>query len=211
MGKQIAVITANLNNFEKMAEPVPQSVDFAFYRFTDNNFPPRSKAMTPRLQARIVKCFGWQMIPSHEYYLWVDSSVQLGNEDSIKWFVEQLGEADVAVMRHPNRKTIQDEALYLKERLKKKCRYITQRYKGELIDEQMAEINNPRLPLYATTALIYRNTYDVQKMMKEWWYNISRYHTIDQLSLPHVLEESTLNVNVIPDSFLKTPYLTHTR
>ena len=211
MGKQIGVITANLNDFEKMAAPVPQSEDFTFYRFTDNNFPPRSKAMTPRLQARIVKCFGWQMIPRHEYYLWVDSSVQLGNEDSIKWFVEQLGEADIAVMRHPNRKTIQDEALYLKERLKKKCRYITQRYKGELIDEQMAEINNPRLPLYATTALIYRNTYDVQKMMKEWWYHISRYHTIDQLSLPHVLEESPLEVNVIPDSFLDTPYLIHTR
>jgi len=207
----VAVISANLGGFDKQIDPVEQSVPFDFYRFTDENFKWRNRAMTSRLQARIVKCFGWQMVPEHRVYLWVDSSCQLSHKDSVKWFLEQLGENDVAVFKHPNRNTIQEEADYLKKRLRNHCPYITPRYENEFIDEQMAEINKPNLPLYASTAFIYRNTHDVKKMLKEWWYHISRYHTIDQLSFSHCLQQAPLKVKEIPESYLKIPYLKYVR
>lgn len=204
----IAVVTANLGNFEKQVEYAKQSYPYAFFNFTDRTFAPRLNAMTPRLQARLVKMFHWQMVEGYDTYLWVDSSCSLQDPDSVAWFVAQLGEQDIAVFKHPNRNTVQEEADYLKQRLAKKCPYITPRYKGELIDEQLKEVY-PEAELYATTAFIYRNTSEVRKALKEWWYHTSRYHIVDQLSFPFCIRN--LNKTVIQSSYLKIPYLTYIR
>jgi len=206
---KIAVITANMGNFDKQVDPVPQSLPFAFFRVTDHDFPLRDRAMTPRLQARIPKMFGWQMFPGYDIYIWVDSSCQLSHPDSVKWFWEQMGyEKDMAVFKHPNRKTVQEEADYIKQRLAKNCPYITPRYKNELIDEQLKEID-PSAQLYASTAFIYRNIPVVQKALKEWWYHTSRFHIVDQLSMPFALRE--IEKTEIPQSYLKIPYLKYVR
>lgn len=216
---RICILTANLGGFDKMIDPVTQIVpagfSYDFCRFTDQNFPPRRNSMTPRLQARIPKMFGWEMNPGFDYYLWVDSSCTLPRADSLAWFLEQCGEADIAVFKHPNRSSIQAEADYLKKRLEIKCPYITPRYENELIDEQMKVIKDDRRYtddwLIASTAFIYRNNERVRKMFSNWWFHTSRYHSIDQLSLPYVLRKSECYVTVIPDSYLKTPYLKYVR
>lgn len=211
----IAVMTANLGNFDKRVDYVEQSLPYDFYRFTDENFPPRSNSMTPRLQARIVKMFGWQMVPSHDYYIWVDASCILSHPDSVEWFVEQCRNVDMAVFKHPHRSTIQEEADYIKARLEKKCRYLTPRYKNELTDEQLAVIKSDKgfsdQNLFASTAFVYRNNSKVQNVMFHWWHHTSRYHSIDQLSLPYVLFRQRCTVRVIPDNYEKSPYLKHIR
>lgn len=208
--KEIVVVSANIGGFENPVEPVQQSIDCDFFMFDDTNFPLRDKAMTPRLQARIPKMFGWQMAPGYQYYIWVDSSMAIEHTDMAKWFLEQLGDADIAVFKHPHRNTTGEEAQYVQHRLDIGCPYITPRYENELLDEQIEAIGED-LPLYASTAFIYRNTYDVQQMMKEWFYHTARYHVIDQLGLPYALEKSNCRVNVIPNNYLKIPYITHAR
>ena len=211
----VAVITANLGNFDPKADYVEQSLPYDFYRFTDENFPPRYNSMTPRLQARIVKMFGWQMVPAHDYYIWVDASCIMSHRDSVKWFLEQCKDVDMAVFKHPERNSIQEEADFLKERLKKNDRYLTSRYKNELIDEQLAVINADKgfadQNLFASTAFIYRNNSKVQNVMFHWWHHTSRYHSIDQLSLPYVLFKQRCKIRIIPDNYLKIPYLKHVR
>lgn len=211
----IAVITANLSNFDPRIDYVKQSLPYDFYRFTDENFPPRICSMTPRLQARIVKIFGWQMVPPHDYYLWVDASCILSHPDSIKWFIDQCQSVDMAVFKHNERHTIQEEADFLKKRLNMNCRYITPRYKNELIDEQLAAIHTNKdfvdQKLFASTALIYKNTPAVRNVMFHWWHHTSRYHSIDQLSLPFVLFEQNCHYNIIDHDYLKIPYLEHVR
>ena len=211
----VAVVTANLGGFDPIHEYVKQSTDYDFYRFTDENFPPRSRAMTPRMQARILKCFMWQIVPGYDYYLWVDGSCSLWNEDSVKWFLEQLGDADIALFKHPDRNTIQQEADFLKKCLARGSRYILSRYLGEWIDEQMEEIKSDETfvddALYASTAFIYRDSDKIHNMMKEWWYHISRYHIIDQLALPYVLKNSGCEFRTIYEKYGEIPYLTYTR
>jgi len=207
----IAVVTANVGNFEPVWPHCEQSVPYDFYRFDNSNFPHRKNSMMPRLQARIPKMFGWQMAPGYSAYLWIDSSMVMEHPDSVQWFLDHLKGADIAVFAHPHRKTIGEEAEYLKYRFSIDCPYITPRYEFELLDEQMAEINNPDLPLYATTAMIYRPTYDIKRMMKEWWYHTSRYHSIDQLSLAYAMSRHHIKPNVIRENYLKTPYITHVR
>jgi hypothetical protein len=152
--------------------------------------------------------FGWQLVPDYDTYLWHDASVRLSRPDSLKWFIDQLGDKDMAVFKHPNRNTVLEEADYLKHRLEINCPYITPRYKNELIDEQLLEVD-PRSKLYASTAFIYRNTTGVREALKEWWYHTSRFHSIDQLSLPHSIKG--VSHNVILTGYLKCPYLEYTR
>jgi sarcosine oxidase delta subunit len=212
---KVAVITANVGNFEKPAEQPKQTVACDFFHFNDQNFSLRTKALTPRLQARIAKMFGWQLAPGYDYYIWVDSSCTLTGPDSLKLFLKKAEDVDVVVFKHPNRNTIQEEADYLKYRLSINCPYITPRYKNELIDEQLAEIQADKdfvdQNLFASTGLVYKNNEKVRDMMKEWWYHTSRYHSIDQLSLPYVLAKSGLKVNVLPDKYSDSPYITYVR
>jgi hypothetical protein len=175
---------------------------------TDRQFPPRHKAMTPRLQARIVKMFGWQMHPGYDLYLWVDASTRLSRPDSARWFIEQLGDKDMAFFRHNKRKTIQEEADYLKHRLEIKCPYVTPRYEGEDIDGQLAEVD-PQGQLFASTVFIYRPTTGVKEALKAWWLHTSRFHSIDQLSLTEAIKGGSHNI--IDEDYLKCKYLEHTR
>ena len=172
---KIAVITANLGDFDPKINGVEQSVPYDFYRFTDENFPPRHKAMTPRLQARIVKMFGWQMVPGYDYYIWVDSSLVLSHRDSVRWFIDQCDGVDMAVFKHPERNTIQQEADFLKERLNRNDPYIVSRYENELIDPQLAEIKADKSfadqNLFASSAFVYKNNPKVQNVMFHWWYH----------------------------------------
>jgi hypothetical protein len=215
---RVAVVTANLGKFDKVVEYVPQSVPYDFHRFTDENFPPRLCSMTPRLQARIVKMFHWQMVPEYDYYIWVDSSFSLLHPDSVKWFLEQCEGVDIAVLKHPMRSTIREEADYIKARLVKRCKYVVPRYENELVDEHLKEVfSHPKFVdnhLYASTAFVWRNSRRLINMMREWWYFTSRYHTVDQLALPFVLWQFGAKVNVIPTQKhhdFKIPYLTLVR
>ena len=211
----VAVVTANLGGMDPIFEYAKQSVDYDFYRFTDANFPPRSQAMTPRMQARILKCFAWQIVPNYDYYIWVDGSCTLLHEDSVKWFMDQCAGVDAAFFKHPDRSTIQQEYDYLKNILTIGSRYICSRYQGEFLDEQIAEImgddNFRDDRLFASTAFVYQNIYQIQKMLKEWWYHISRYHIIDQLALPYVIRKSGCHIKVINEKYGEIPYLTFTR
>src|SRR3990167_10663739 len=133
---KILVVSASLGGFDKRQSHIEQSIECDYYHYTDENFPPRSKSMTPRLQARIPKMMSWQMNPGYDYYLWVDSSCKLSDKNSVKWFLQQLGNADIAAFKHPNRQTVQEEADYLNERLEleragKKQPYILPRYENE--------------------------------------------------------------------------------
>lgn len=212
---KVAVITANLGSFEQPVKHPPQSVACDFFHFTDENFLPRFNSMPPRLQARIVKMFGWQLVSGYDYYIWVDSSCTLSGPDSVKLFLEQCQDVDVVAFKHPNRASIQEEADYLRHRLAINCTYVTPRYENELIDEQLAEIQADKSftdqNLFASTGMVYRNNDAVKEMMKEWWYHTSRYHLIDQLSLPYVLAKSGLRVKVLPDKYSNSAYITYVR
>ena len=220
---RVAVITANLGNFDKTVDYAKQSMEYDFFRFTDENFPRRHCSMTTRLQARIPKMFGWQMAPGYDYYIWVDASFTLQHIDSVKWFIDQCKGVDLAVLKHPMRNSIQEEADYLKKRLKEekaglKEPYVTIRYENELIDEQMKIIKANKWyvdnRLYASTAFVYQNSERVQNMLIQWWYHTSRFHSVDQLSFPYVIFKSGCMARVIPTERhhdFKIPYLTLTR
>ncbi len=208
---RIAVLTANLGNFDKRIDPVKQSLPFDFYRITDKEYPPRASAMTPRLQSRLVMMFGYEMIEKpYDYYIWVDASLTLQNPDSVQWFVEQVKDYDMAIFEHPNRKTVQEEAEYMQHRLDIGCPYITPRYKNEDIWGQLKQVD-PNDPLLIGTAFAYKNNERVRAFMKEWWHHTSRWHMEAQIAQYHAIKVSGVKLNILRGSYFKHPYVAYVR
>lgn len=210
---KIAVITANLGSFDKIESHVPQSIPYDYFLFTDENFPSRFNAMTPRLQAKIPKFFGWQMVTGYDYYFWLDGNLVLTSPDSLKYFFDNCQDYDIVVLKHPRRNTVKLEARYLQRGLIQQSKYLVGRYENELLEEQMAEINADRdfvdNLLVTGGVFMYRNTPEVQRMLKEWWYYTSRYLIMDQCSFAYVLKKSGLKINVRSDVYNDCPYLRH--
>lgn len=202
------ILTANLGNFDTPVDPVKQNTPASFCRFNDENFPPIA-GLTPRLQYRIPKMFGWQMVPGYDVYIWLDGSFSFTREDSVEWFLEQLGDADMALFKHPWRKTIKEETDHIEEYLKKEDKYITPRYKNGLHKEQYADILLDKDyvddHLFTSTAFIYRDSERVRDALRMWWLHTSRYFTVDQIALPYVTRD--LTVNMILENQYKIPYL----
>ena len=208
---KIAVISANLGGMDEMTPHAPQSLSYDNFIFTDRNFPPRFNAMTPRLQAKIPKFFGWQMAPGYDYYLWLDSTLSLSDRDSLKYFYDNCQGYDIVVLKHPSHPNVRQEARYTRKGIKQKARYIVSRYENELLKEQMDEIEADKDFVDDLLAIggvfMYKNTPKVHKMLKEWWYHVSRYIIQDQISFSYVLKKSGLKINIRPDIYNNCPYL----
>jgi Protein of unknown function (DUF616) len=211
---KICILTANLGNFDTPVNPVDQKLPedssrIKFQRYTDLEFPPIT-GLTPRLQYRIPKMFGWQMHPGFDYYIWLDGSVTFKREDCAQWFLDQLGDADMALFKHPFRNTIQEEVDHIEDHLQKGKPYITSRYKNGLHKEQFADILLDQDyiddKLYTSTAFIYKDSGRVRDALRIWWLHQSRYFTCDQVALPYAVKD--LDVNMINENQWNTPYLT---
>lgn len=210
---KIAVVSASLGGFDTPTEHVPQSMPHDYFTFTDEDFPPRFNSMTPRLQAKIPKCFGWQMVPDYDYYLWIDGNLTLTSRESLKYFYDNCQGYDIVVLKHPRRDTVRWEGGYLRRGLKEQSRYLVGRYANECLAEQMAEIESDKDfvddILVNGGVFMYRNTPEVHKMLKEWWYHISRYLIMDQCSFAYALRKSGLRINIRPITYNDCPYLAH--
>jgi len=210
----MCVVSANLGNFDAPLPHVAQEwVGVSYALFTDVNMPPRPKAMTPRLQAKIPKMFAWDMRPDFESYLWIDASLCLSKPDSAAWFLEQLGTNDIVVFRHPHRKTIHEEAAFVRRKIEESHPYLVSRYAGEDIDGQIRAIERDPFyvddHLYNAGAFCYRPTEKIKAAMTEWWVHTTRFHCIDQLAFSYVLRHCA--VSVINEKIHEASHLAWTR
>lgn len=212
---RICILSANLGSFDNTVEPVeqelPEGVEVIDYHcFTDEDFPPIT-GLTPRLQYRIPKYFGWEMKPGYDYYIWLDGAVSLQRPDSVTWYLDQLSIGDMAFFKHPTRRNIRQEVAHIEEHLKLGKPYITARYKNGLHKEQMAKIMAAKTyrddKLYASTAFIYKNNARVQSLMHDWWFYQSRYFTCDQVVLPWLIDQWGIQVKVLGEPIYKSGYL----
>jgi len=206
----VAVLSAILGNFDTPVDPVEQTIPFTFHRWTDEDFPP-IVGLTPRMQYRIPKTHGWEMKPGHDFYIWLDGQVSFKRPDCIHYYLEQLGDADMAFFKHPTRRNVRQEVAHIEEHLQLGKPYITARYKGGLHREQMNKMfEDPTFKdrhLWASTGFVYRNTPKVQEALKDWWYEGSRFFTCDQVVLPWIVHKHKLKVNTMQEPIFKSGYI----
>jgi hypothetical protein len=87
------------------------------------------------------------------------------------------------------------------------------RYPGELLKELYEVIENDKEYIDDLLVIggifLYRNTPEVQRMLKEWFYYQTRYIVQDQISFAYVLKKSGIKVNILDEPYDTSPYLTH--
>lgn len=208
---KVAVVTANLGAIDETRVHESQSVNHDSYVFDDTSFPPRFNALTPRLQAKIPKFFAWQLVPDYDYYVWLDSSIRMKRSDTVGWLLSYCESSDFAVFKHDRRTTVAAETQRVAKALRQNSISATLRYENEWIDEQLAVIQADSSfvdgNLAAAGVFIYRNTPQVQLLLKEWWYHVSRYCIQDQISLPYVLETSGVSYTLIDEIYWDCEYV----
>ncbi len=126
--------------------------------------------------------------------IWTDCNIWL-KRDAQEVADALLGDADIALFRHPYRETVWQEFETLKW---------DQRFAIPYLQEQMEVQRNTYsatlsvdAPLYECSILIRRNNGRVNAAMEDWWAQICRWQWRDQVSLPFVLSRHDLKINAI--------------
>jgi hypothetical protein len=169
------------------------------HNFTDENFPVRKSAMTPRLQSKIPKMLGWSVAPNYDFYVWMDSYFVMTSPDTVQWFSDACIGYDVVFFEHPDRNSIREELSYMEGA----CgNYISSRYGGEPMNGQVRTyLNDEKFVddrLYAGGVFAYKSVNPVKSLLAQWFIHCSLYSVQDQLSLPYLLsKDSHIRVRVI--------------
>lgn len=197
-GVKVALISADLGRFRgnpgggHVQQELPAGWVADSFFLDDESYPARP-SLSPRLQAKIPKMLGYEMIPGYDYYIWLDSSFSLADPGAVAWLVQACAGRDMAVFKHPHRGSIREELNYIVEAMSAGDRYLTERYQKEPLREQVAlYLADPAFrddALYAMGAFVYSKEMlarPEKNVMPLWYYHNARYSIQDQLSFPYL-------------------------
>jgi len=193
---KIAVYTANVGEYDSYIPPLKRymSPSVLYRYFTDDTpLPEGEQEMhSPLLRAKHIKLFPHLYLPPDTVVsIWHDANVQLRCRPSE--LVAILGDNDLAVVRHPGRGCIYDEA--------KVC---IRWGKGDpdtirrQVDRYRAEGYPEHNGLYCGFLLVRRHNDTMQKFNQVWWDEITSGSTRDQISLPYVCWKLGIEPAIIP-------------
>ena len=149
--------------------------------FTEATHP--RKELHPRMKAKYFKCNSHKR--DCDVSIWIDGSAVIRTPEFERWCLEQLGDGDIALIKHPDRDCIYDEANF--------CQFMP-KYQGVPVIEQVEEYKKRGYPahngLWACGLLIRRHNDKVKKFNKLWWEHNKKYTYQDQLSFPVCAREA---------------------
>jgi len=146
----------------------------------------------PRRTARHYKALPHYYLPDADVTIWVDGNVRLLAPPEM--IVDKyLGDADLAIFRHPDRVCLYDEAAF--------CAKVGKDSR-EVLDRQTARYRVDGMPrkwgLPETRCVIRRNTQRMVDLDALWWHELQEYSVRDQVSIPYVCWKLGLKWRVIP-------------
>jgi hypothetical protein len=144
-----------------------------------------------RMSARHKKTQLSKLHPSSDYFIWIDSYFKI-NKDPNDLITKYLINHDIAVLPHPERNNIIEEANILLQWKPEQSIGLQ-----EQIDFYYTERYVP-ISLYETGIMIQRNTKKIQLMQDLWWYQLQNYCIRDQISFPYVTWKLGISVNTFP-------------
>ena len=178
-------------------EVISKKHEVSLSYYTDKNFPSRHLSMHPRMKAKIPKMLEWKFINS-EWYIWMDSSVRLKEKDPVDKILEYVGNNQLCLFKHSYGNTIEFEAKRVLQDLKNKKEYISRRYSGEPIKEQLSHyLNDPNFNdenLFGMTFFVYNKS--LSNLMEEWFMQNMIWSLEDQISFPYVLYKSKVKYSL---------------
>ena len=217
--KRVRLITAAFGDDTKelvIAAPLiykDYEIDVIYYN--NDNTRSRENSLNPRLKGKIPKMMDWLNFPGYDYYIWLDATFTI-HEDFLAHMFRYEGQADLFLFKHPKRSSIKAEFDYIHAKIENWFTYWIQRYRGELIREQveiyLADKNFIDDQLFSCGCFMFTN--DLIKnldynVMKDWFLHNVLYSVQDQLSLPYLLYKHQVRYLVYPENIMNSSYLKH--
>jgi hypothetical protein len=188
---KIAVITANVGGFD-IPKLIPnQTLEYDLVRIDDIELDGdnRHKAKLPKMQSHLFS--------DADIHIWIDSSVQVKNENFVKYMVEQLADNDIAIGKHNLRDCAYSEMYYIIREIENGNKYLESRYnKSDLlaVNAFLRSNNFPeRMGLWACGIFARYNNDKVNAIFDKWWESECKYLTIDQPMFSYFAQQMKVN------------------
>jgi len=189
---KIAVITANVGGFD-IPKLIPnQTLEYDLVRIDDikHEGDNRHKAKLPKMQSHII-------LKDYDIHIWIDSSVQVKNENFVKYMVEQLADNDIAIGKHNLRDCAYSEMYYIIREIENGNKYLESRYnKSDLlaVNAFLRSNNFPeRMGLWACGIFARYNNENVNAIFDKWWESECKYLTNDQPMFAYLAQQMKVN------------------
>jgi hypothetical protein len=151
---------------------------------------------TPRKTARWYKTHPHILFPNTRITIWKDAHLTM--TQPVVEYVKLLGKHDFALMKHPRRGCIYQEA--------EECKRLGLD-NVHIINKQMTEYRKtsfpPNLGLVETGCLVSRNTPERNQFFDTWWNEINTQSVRDQLSFNYVMWKLNMKFSTIPAEYIQ--------
>jgi hypothetical protein len=223
----ISLVTASFGGIDKIKE-LPKS-NIQSFIYTDQDKVPNSWSnkispnyprydFSPRLKGRYFKhqIHRLDEVQDSQWLVWSDSSVQFFDlsffEETANLLSKRTPEKRMAVLAHPWRKTIREEADAIIEGIQSGNEYLRVRYEDEKIPEQMRYFQQKGWsldsPLWCGTVWMIENTDVMHRALDSWWDQNLKFGMMDQLSFSVIMKKHKISpfvwtLNLTDNAFFK--------
>lgn len=186
-----SAITAGYDSVKVQPKSVGKVITFDEADIPYHNVDPCrtakfSKVMSP-----------WYWWGVDDYSVWVDGSITLNEGTDFAALIdEHLKFVDIAVMKHPHRTCVYQEAEACIKRNKDDPRVIERQ-----VERYMNDGHPSNHLLSETGVLIRRHTENTKRFCSMWWDEITRGSRRDQISFPYVAWKLKIPYVQIPERF----------
>lgn len=196
---KVALISSVYGGYD---QPVPlpqQDIDCEYVLVSDREYNTpgwrtvieHRPGLHPRLAAKVAKCRP-DLYADADYYIWLDTSFQIGTSDFASWCIKELGDNLIAQIVHPERSRILDESLVSRMMAK---------YQGLPVVEQAMYYIDQGYPdgfgLWATGLRVQRNDPLLKDFGDAWLREQVRWTYQDQISQPYLLWKMGISISGI--------------
>lgn len=181
--------------FDPPSQPYFEEVEYFLFTNNDNieNSSWNVTRIYPtdnlRLAARNIKINIHKYVDA-DYWLWIDNNCLI--KEDPKKLIKYISDTDIAVMPHPERNNIIEEANAI-------AKWIPEQTSG-LEDQINTYYLDGYVPtdLYETKVLLRKNTSKVVNFNRIWWEQIKKFSIRDQISFPYTSWKTKTFINTFP-------------
>ncbi len=197
MKQNVALMTAIVGGIDDRKDIPKQTIDFEEHFFTEENWG--DVVTTDRIKALYFKAMG-HYFTEKNIIIWIDGKVQILCSDFIQQCVLAMGDSEVAILSHWDRKCIYDEVDYIEECLNEGNEYLLARYKASTIRNQVEGYRKNGYPaqrgLHDCRIICRRNNDKINGLFTRWWYDCKR-GLYDQISIEYLAWERGIEIKPI--------------
>ncbi len=196
---KLLIYTAFTGDYDTLNEPefIDENCDYVCYTTNPNL---ESKVWDVRLMedcrldnnrmAKRYRVFPHKYFPEYKYSFWMDGSFKITG--SIREYIYKFANTKMLNCIHPERDCIYDEVAESK---------LMQRYPKFVMDEQIKAYQLDGMPRHygmMASGFIFRqhNDSEIISLMEQWWNEIIKYSSQDQLSLAYLLWRNDFHPSV---------------